>query len=296
MIQPKFINWRLIAFYIGAPCFFAIYGALHNWGIQQIAGYWVAIAFYLSHSFIPWWITCLCNSALMWLMKRWKPAPIFIMVPGSLLGGIFTLPYTQWITELFEANWPTTTSTFSGIPAHPWSGDFLEYILRATVIWVGVNFIFDRFIGLPRYRYEIPRGYESTNGYSRPMTASESGTKQPAFIARLPVYIEVSEILAIKAEQHYIRVLTHEREYMVLYRFSDAVSQLDGDQGLQVHRSWWIARNAIQSMQQSAKKFIVVLSNGAEVPVSTPYQGLLKELARISGIPIKPQPQKALSA
>jgi hypothetical protein len=283
----------LLAFYVGTPFAIAIYGAANNWEIQQVAGYLGAFGFYFSHSFIPWWITCLCNTALMWLMRRWKPAALFIMVPGSLLGCVLSLPYTHWITGLFERAWPTTTATLGGIPGHPWSGDFIEYLIRATIIWVGVNFIFDRFIGLPRYRYSIPRGYGSISVKDNSTSTVESDDKQPAFISRLPVHILVSEILAIKAEQHYIRVFTNEREYMVLYRFSDAVSQLDIDLGLQVHRSWWIARAAIQSMRQSAKKFYVVLNNGEEVPVSTPYQGLLKEMAKFSGIPVKPQPQNS---
>jgi hypothetical protein len=288
---PSFINWRVIAFYVGVPLFVAIYGGLNNWEIQQAAGYAVAIGFYLSHSFIPWWITGLCNSGLMRILARWKPPPIFIMIPGSIMGCFLVLPYTHWITGIFERVWPTTTASLSGIPGHTWSGDFVEYLIRATVIWVAVNFIFDRFIGLPRYRYSIPRGYENIGAGSKSTPSAGPDDKQPAFITRLPVHISVSEILAIKAEQHYIRVFTSEREYMVLYRFSDAVSQLDIDLGLQVHRSWWIARSAIQSMRQSAKKFFVVLNNGEEVPVSTPYQGLLKEMAKFSGIPVKPQPQ-----
>jgi hypothetical protein len=288
-----FSNWRLIAFYIGVPLFVAIYGALNNWEIQQVAGYAVAIGFYLSHSFIPWWITSLCNTGLMWLLARWKPAPIIIMIPGSILGCFLVLPYTHWITGIFERAWPTTTTALGGIPGHAWGGDFIEYLIRATIIWVAVNFAFDRFVGLPRYRYVIPRGYENTGLTQGPTETTPADDNQPAFLSRLPVHISVGEILAIKAEQHYIRVLTHDREYMVLYRFSDAVSQLDIDLGLQVHRSWWIARNAIQSMQQSAKKFLVILSNGEEVPVSTPYQGLLKEMAKFSGIPVKPQPQKS---
>jgi hypothetical protein len=36
-----------------------------------------------------------------------------------------------------------------------------------------------------------------------------------------------SRFLAIKAEQHYIRVYSPDKEYMILYRFSDAVRELD---------------------------------------------------------------------
>jgi hypothetical protein len=37
----------------------------------------------------------------------------------------------------------------------------------------------------------------------------------------------------------------------------------------------------------------VLLKNRNEVPVSAPYQGMLKELARNANIPIKPAAQKS---
>ena len=282
----KLLNWRLIAFYVGVPFIVAIYGAMNNYGIQQIAGYAGAISFYLSHSFIPWWITSLSTSFLMWAFNRLKPPPMAIMIPGSIIGCFLVLPYTRWITDVFEATWPTVPQTFQGIETHPWSGNFVEQLIMATVVWVGVNFIFDRFVGLPRYRYEIPRGYESTGETED--TSPEAA--QPAFLSRLPAKVMVDELESIKAEQHYIHIQAGEREYMILYRFSDALSQLDSELGMQVHRSWWIAHEAIDGMQQSGKKFFVLLKSGERVPVSIPYQGMLKELARAKGIPVKPKP------
>ena len=285
-------DWRLLSFYAGVPAFVGIYGALNNWEIQQNMGYGVSLAFYLAHSFIPWWTTCLSTTFLMWAMNRIKPPPLAIMIPGSLIGCFLTLPYTNWVTSVFERNWPTSMSGFGGIPTSPWSGDFLEYMIRATVMWVIVNFVFDRFVGLPRYRYEIPRGYENRAGPAEADTQTEPDTLPlPAFITRLPVRVRLHEILAVKAEQHYIRIITPGRDHMILYRFSDAVSQLDTELGMQVHRSWWVAHSAIDGLQQSAKKLQIVLTTGEEVPVSAPYQGMLKELARSKGIPLAPKPR-----
>ena len=51
------INWRLVAFYFGMPLILGVYAGLHNWQIQEAAGYLGTITFYLAHSFIPWWAT-----------------------------------------------------------------------------------------------------------------------------------------------------------------------------------------------------------------------------------------------
>ncbi|NND35948.1 MAG: LytTR family transcriptional regulator [Gammaproteobacteria bacterium] len=82
---------------------------------------------------------------------------------------------------------------------------------------------------------------------------------------------------AVSAEQHYINVHTPAQDYMVLYRFSDAVSELGNTVGLRVHRSHWIRKSAIAEIKTDAKKMIVRLHSGLEVPVSQPYQALVRQ-------------------
>ncbi len=97
-------DWRLLSFYLGVPTFVGVYGALNNWEIQQTAGYGGSLLFYLSHSFLPYWITCLSTSFLMWVMDRIKPPPLFIIIPGSLVGCVLTLPYTNSYRNLRTAS------------------------------------------------------------------------------------------------------------------------------------------------------------------------------------------------
>ncbi len=286
------LSWKLIAFYIGIPLSIAVYGAINNWEIQQTIGYGGTLAFYLSHSFVPWWITSISTYGSMHLLKRWQPAPIMLMVIGALLGCLLTIPYTNWITQAFEQFWPT--QSFDGFTTHVFSTDFFIFYARVVAIWIAVNLIFDRYVGLPRYRYQLPEQPPSESHDS--LAASSPGIiQQPAFLARLPEATTIDQVLAISAEQHYIRVYTKTKDHMILYRFSDAVREIDGKLGMQVHRSWWISRTAINSIRQSAKKFFVHLDNEIDVPVSTPYQGMLKEFARSAQIPIRPAPLKDAS-
>jgi DNA-binding LytR/AlgR family response regulator len=160
------------------------------------------------------------------------------------------------------------------------------------VVWFGVNFIFDRFLGLPRYRYTIPRGYDyqekRANLAGDEVSALNGNIQSPGFLARIPQRISLDELLAIKAEQHYLRVFTPDREHMVLYRFGDAVNELDNDLGIQVHRSYWVNKNAIDCIKPKAKKFLLRLKGGIDIPVSIPYHNAVKELARSIGVPSRP--------
>ena len=77
-----------------------------------------------------------------------------------------------------------------------------------------------------------------------------------------------SDVLALQAEDHYVRVHTQLGSELLLMRFSDAISELDGLAGMRVHRSWWVADDAIVDTVRRARRTILVLSNSTEVPVS----------------------------
>jgi len=98
---------------------------------------------------------------------------------------------------------------------------------------------------------------------------------EPAFLIKLPEKLR-GEILCLRAEDHYLRVYTQYGDDLILYRFGDAVSQLSG--GIQVHRSWWVALNAIDELQRENKRIHLKLHNGLIVPVSLTYQAKVKEV------------------
>jgi hypothetical protein len=294
-IQPSGRQFRLIAFYAGVPLFVACYGALNNWKLLESVGYLGALGFHAAHALIPWWITAAATSLAMWSLKSFKPPAYLLMIIGALVGGLAAMPYSNWVTTIAGAEWQDVNVAARVAPL--FTGDFWRAYLTAAALWLVTNFVFDRFLGLPRYRYVIPRGYDFREGAgdgaahaigeADAETAAESSVPAPGFVQRIPARIAVSDILGIKAEQHYIRVFTPQREYMVLYRFSDAVRDLDPQLGLQVHRSYWVSKAAIDTVRPSAKKFSLRLNSGASIPVSTPYHGIVKEFARTNQIPLR---------
>lgn len=291
--------WRRLAYYLGVPLAVAVYAGLNNWQMQEIAGFPATIMFYLAHSLLPWWLTCGSTHLWMKLLAQWKPAWLVLLLLGHVTGCLLVLPYSNWLTTAFEIRWPDLKVGPEFGPLM--SAEFWGYLLRAGIIWIAVNVAFDRFVGLPLYRYAIPRGYDEPAHQHITVAATGAGagavdehaagnrprTALPAFLSRLPAHMEPDELLAIKAEQHYIRVYTPAREYMVLYRFSDAVHELDGSRGIQVHRSYWINTGSVASICTRAKDFHLSLTSGAKIPVSIPYQGMVRELARAQRWPVR---------
>ncbi|GAA0475530.1 LytTR family DNA-binding domain-containing protein [Parasphingorhabdus litoris] len=84
-------------------------------------------------------------------------------------------------------------------------------------------------------------------------------------------------IIALGVEDHYVRVHGPERAEMLLMRLSDAIREMEPLEGMQVHRSWWVARDAIVTSKREGRNLRLSLSGGLEVPVSRAYVTKLKQ-------------------
>lgn len=107
-----------------------------------------------------------------------------------------------------------------------------------------------------------------------PVTPSSQSAAEPVEIAR-PTLLErakpelrQAELLAITAEDHYVRLITDAGDDMVLMRFADAIAEASELDGLQVHRSWWIAAAAVARVDKSSDGSKVTLTNGIVAPIS----------------------------
>jgi DNA-binding LytR/AlgR family response regulator len=66
---------------------------------------------------------------------------------------------------------------------------------------------------------------------------------------------------------------------LLLMRLQDAIAELDGLEGMQVHRSWWVARAAVSAIRRDDRSLRIVLENGMEVPVSRSCAPALRRAA-----------------
>jgi LytTr DNA-binding domain-containing protein len=106
---------------------------------------------------------------------------------------------------------------------------------------------------------------------------TSAGPQPPKFLDRLPLRLRGAEVWAVEAEDHYLRLRTSKGQDLILMRLSDAIDELEGIEGAQVHRSWWVARGAITEAVRGDGRATLTLKDGAEVPVSRTYARLLRE-------------------
>lgn len=99
----------------------------------------------------------------------------------------------------------------------------------------------------------------------------------PRFLERLPVKLRGADIWAVESEDHYLRLHTSKGQDLILLRLADAVAELEGIEGAQVHRSWWVARDAIADARRGDGRATLTLKDGSAVPVSRTYAKLLRD-------------------
>jgi hypothetical protein len=99
---------------------------------------------------------------------------------------------------------------------------------------------------------------------------------EAAFRRRLSARRRQARLIAIQAEDHYLRVHTDAGEELVALRFADALAELAGVHGYQTHRSWWVSADAIAAVKWRKGSGEVQLAGGLAAPVSRTYGPRLK--------------------
>lgn len=114
-----------------------------------------------------------------------------------------------------------------------------------------------------------------------PATAAHLSVEQnspPKLAARLPLQYQQLEIIALEAEDHYLRVHFDDgASTLILMRLSDAIAELPAAHGAQTHRSWWVAKRAVNQIAKGDGRATLTLSTGVSAPVSRSFYKRLND-------------------
>ncbi len=81
------------------------------------------------------------------------------------------------------------------------------------------------------------------------------------------------QILRLTANDHFVEIATVNGIASLRMRLTDAIAEMEPVIGYCVHRSHWVAHDAIVRVErQNTQKLYVVLANGEQIPVSRKYR------------------------
>lgn len=117
----------------------------------------------------------------------------------------------------------------------------------------------------------LPVRVETRTVIAPPLPEAEA-----AFRRRLSAKRRGARLIAIEAHDHYLRVHTDAGEELVTLRFADALEELAHAHGWRVHRSWWVAAEAVEGVRWRRGVGQIRLLGGLVAPVSRTYGPVLK--------------------
>lgn len=114
---------------------------------------------------------------------------------------------------------------------------------------------------------------------------AKAGT--PHILRHLPPRLG-SDLLCLSMEDHYVRLHTGRGSVLVLMSLNQALGELGDLDGLQVHRSWWVARRAVDEVVEDGRNLRLRLKGGIEAPVSRASVARLRSAGWL-GAPVVPE-------
>ena len=225
------------------------------------------------------WPVCFCMSAvaLYWLRER-TPRAATIGVAGTTL--LAAVPTTGIVCSIDQLLRPECVG---GLP--------ITY-LRVLAVMMPATLLV-HFIALQRVKLNAAPGLqEATRSPAQtvpdgtgdhavrlsrndPTPAAAQGaeatplTRPRSVFDRLPRQLG-TDLIYLKVEDHYVKAYTPAGSGLVLMRFADAVAELS-DHGLQVHRSYWVAKTYMKRVTPKDGRTVLRLTTGQDIPVSRTY-------------------------
>jgi LytTr DNA-binding domain-containing protein len=181
-----------------------------------------------------------------------------LMTATALIGAVPLTFEIRWLLE-------TILAPAAGLPP-PW----LTYL---NVSVINMVFCLVQYALIERWSLgDQAQGISSSGDCTGPQEAIRP---QVSLLTRRPDGL-TGEILYLKMEDHYLHVTTPEGRGLVLHRMSDASRDLAAADGLQVHKSWWVARSAVQDIRKINRKRTILALDGTNIPIGRSFEPHLR--------------------
>lgn len=139
-------------------------------------------------------------------------------------------------------------------------------------------------IDWPLYRQTVPQILLVGLGFvglihllgRRTTIARHRGLGDSTIGGLLPPKLAGARLLALEAQDHYVRVHTDRGASLVLETFEIALAKVSHLDGARTHRSWWVARGAVNGIERGDGRATLTLSGGTQAPVSRRYARCLR--------------------
>jgi hypothetical protein len=182
---------------------------------------------------------------------------------SGMFGSVVFVPFGVGIDYIFGLDdWSNISSYHGAISI--FFNELKGVLFPATLTWIAINA--PRIIKMDFTEIEVktPGHDKSANRLDQ---ADETNTLN-TFMTVIPREIG-TDIIYLKSELHYIRVVTSKGERLVLFNLKDAITDVEKTvRGIQTHRSYWVAVDHIKQMISGNNQKFIITSTDVRIPVS----------------------------
>lgn len=276
-----------LAFYLIIPVCFALILGSNSAGGAEFRTKEAYVLWALSVTLPVWWMLDGFSHLIAIILRPWR-APLFLILTLAIIPALIMNGPLHIVRESLFADYFLNDA--SSYPIWPWRFNDPEYLskfaygfINGLIVWLPVNYFYLYFLKIDRYGHAAPSqillpndersGIENNESTTSTNKGSARSNNHSASLVldRLPKSLG-TDIVALKAEEHYTNVFTKLGSDLVLMRIGDAIKSLESLPGLQVHRSYWINKRHIKSYEKSGSGYDVTMTTGLKIPVSRSYK------------------------
>ena len=227
-----------------------------------------------------WTLHVFTGLGAIWLASQWIGGRFALRLPpvaAIALAGLGGLLVVAPVYVAIEAMYPVPASETpddwldrfaAGGALHAVVAEVLEVAPGFLFTWLAVNL--PLLFGKPTLTASVgagpPDGGKAAGEADRPSVGDDAKAARDRFLDRVPEVLG-RDLVALSSDLHYLHVHTIEGKTMLLGSLA-AVAEAFRDEGMQVHRSHWVADSHVTRVQVSGGKAWCVMSTGLRIPVS----------------------------
>ncbi|MEJ2138728.1 MAG: LytTR family DNA-binding domain-containing protein [Gammaproteobacteria bacterium] len=298
---PRPLDYFL--YFLGIPVALAIVFSMVGIRLTYGMPYIDALVYMLAHMFTAWWSVNLGAAVIKYSFRSWRPPTLSICLLGVLISLIPAAFLFMRLGDFYATLYPVFAVNRTDNILPSWSlaylGHFIRYSLPVVPTFLAGVYGYRYATGVDWFGYPPakkdntpppPAGRTPQKQTGDP--ASEHPEGLPELTSAAPkrataALVEGSKLrddarlIAVKAEQHYIKIWSDQGTDLVRYRFKDLLNTLKGYNGSQVHRSWWIDLDNVKSWRKAGRKIELLVDDTLKVPVSLSHKDtVIKTLRR----------------
>lgn len=247
-----------------------------GWSMMAVIGPFGMYAVMTFGARFVFWGVVSVLSLILWCLLQEAIAlrlPRYSLKADALGWALFTLVFGPVVMVVSE---PFRPIVLDG--AIPPPEMLFVYVMVLTAAGIGLRLMVVQAIGVTADRHlRRPR-----MGADSVLTEAPAPRERPfggPFLERLAAGAD-SRLILLTSKDHILEVHTDQGIETLRMRLADAVLELKDYDGAQVHRSHWVARDAVKHHEMRGGRPVLHLEKGLEVPVSRGY----RDAARDAGV------------